>query len=231
MLLTRLFTVFKIIVFSLLLAIEFLVAFVAFYLTASLVLMSISVGNESLKSEVTIYMKSDGIHTDFVLPVKNELKNWDRTFHFDNAKNVDSTFKYISIGWGDQGFFLNTPQWSDLTFSTAFNACFYLGKSAIHTNYLKELDFHFKYVEFKISKREYKILCRYIENSLKVSKNNSPICIKGRGYWDSDAFYESNGSYGLFNTCNSWINTGLNTAGLKACLWSPLNSGIFHKYR
>lgn len=231
MLLSRFFTVFKIIVFSLLVGIEFLAAFVAFYLTVSLVFMSISVGNDSIKKEVTIYMKSDGIHTDYVLPVKNELKNWDKTFHFDNAKNADSTFNYISIGWGDQGFFLNTPQWSDLTFSTAFNACFYLGKSAIHTNYIKELDFHFKYVEFKISKGEYKILCRYIEKSLKVSKNNSPICIKGRGYWDSDAFYESNGSYGLFNTCNSWINTGLKTAGLKACLWSPLNSGIFHKYQ
>ena len=231
MLLIRFFAVFKIIVFSILIGIEFLVAFVIFYLTVSLVFMSISVGNDSVKKEVTIYMKSDGIHTDFVLPVKNELKNWDKTFHFDNAKNVDSTFKYISIGWGDQGFFLNTPQWSDLTFSTAFNACFYLGKSAIHTNYLKELDFHYKHVEFKISKREYKILCRYIENSLKVSKNKCPICIKGRGYWDSDAFYESNGSYGLFNTCNSWINTGLKTAGLKACLWSPLNSGIFHKYQ
>ena len=28
-----------------------------------------------------------------------------------------------------------------------------------------------------------------------------------------------------------WINSGLKTAGLKACLWSPLNSGIFHKYQ
>ena len=122
MLLIRFFAVFKIIFFSLLIGIEFLVAFVVFYLTVSLVFMSISVGNDSVKKEVTIYMKSDGIHTDFVLPVENELKNWDKTFHFDNAKNVDSTFKYISIGWGDQGFFLNTPQWSDLTFSTAFNA-------------------------------------------------------------------------------------------------------------
>ncbi len=231
MMLTRSFKFFKLIVYSFLKVVEFLLAFIAFYLTVSLVFMSISVGKESRKKEITVYMKSDGIHTDFVLPVKNELKNWENTFHFENAKNVDSTSKYISIGWGDQGFFLNTPQWSDLTFSTAFNACFYLGKSAIHTNYLKELDFHYKHVAFKISKKEYKLLCRYIEKSLKVSNNKIPVCIKGRGYWDSDAFYESNGSYGLFNTCNSWINSGLKTAGLKACLWSPLNSGIFHKYQ
>lgn len=214
-----------------LIGIEFLVSFIAFYLTVSLVFMSLAVGEESKNKEITVYMKSDGIHTDFVLPVKNELKNWENTFHFENAKNVDSTSKFISIGWGDQGFFLNTPQWADLTFSTAFNACFYLGKSAIHTNYLKELDFHYKHVKFQISKKEYHLLCNYIEKSLKYSKNKYPICIKGRGYWETDAFYESNGSYGLFNTCNSWINSGLKTAGLKACLWSPLNSGIFHKYQ
>ena len=230
MLFIKTIKIFNFIIFRIFIGIEFIIAFISFYLTISLVFMSISVGEQSVKKEVTIYMKSDGIHTDFVLPVKNEAKDWSKTFYFEHIKNTDSTFKFISIGWGDQGFFLNTPQWSDLTFSTAFNACFYLGKSAIHINYLKELDFHYKHVQLKISRKEYKLLCQYIENSLKFTKRHKAICIQGRGYWGTDAFYESNGSYGLFNTCNSWINLGLKTVGLKACLWSPLNSGVFHKY-
>ncbi|MFM7854609.1 MAG: DUF2459 domain-containing protein [Flammeovirgaceae bacterium] len=49
-------------------------------------------------------------------------------------------------------------------------------------------------------------------------------------YWDNDSFYEAKGTYNLFFTCNTWVNEGLKKAGLKACLWTPFDSGLLRKY-
>ncbi len=212
-------------------SVEFLFAFVTCYLTIALLFMSISVGGILEKKGITIFMKSDGIHTDFVFPVQSNSIDWRKLISPENTKGKDSTLKYIAIGWGDQGFFLNTPVWADLKASTAFNACFYLGKSAIHANYLNELDCKFEHVQFVVSETQYKKLYTYVNQTLKRDKGNKIACIKNRGYWKTDSFYETNGSYGLFNTCNSWINGGLKAAKLPACLWSPFNSGIFNKYQ
>ena len=226
-----LFRILKLILKSGLIFFELFFAFIASYVLISLFFMSIKVGEVSNKKGIEIFMKSDGIHTDFVFPVYSKYTNWTKIVQLKNITSKDTLFQYVSIGWGDQGFFLNTPQWSDLKFSTAFNACFYLGKSAIHANYLRNKDFKYSYVKFSVSVQQYKTICNYVKQSLKKDRNGNFRCIKGRGYWDTDTFYEANGSYGLFNTCNSWVNLGLKKANLPACLWTPLNSGIFHKYR
>lgn len=211
--------------------IEFFIAFISTYLTIALWGMAIHIGTYiPTKNGVEIFMKSDGVHTDFVLPVKTSTKDWSKTFLRSYTKSNDSTKQHISIGWGDQGFFLNTPQWSDLTFETAFNAAFYRGKSAIHTNYILEKDILDNKKRLVISKRQYQLLCTYIEKSIVYNSNHSIAVIPNRGYWDNDCFYQSKGSYGLFSTCNSWINSGLLAANLQACLWTPFNSGIFANY-
>ncbi len=211
--------------------IEFFIAFISTYLTIALWGMAIHIGTYiPAKNGVEIFMKSDGVHTDFVLPVKTTSKDWSKTFLRTYTKSNDSTKQHISIGWGDQGFFLNTPQWSDLTFETAFNAAFYRGKSAIHTNYILEKDILDNKKRLVISKRQYQLLCTYIEKSIVYNSNHSIAVIPNRGYWDNDCFYQSKGSYGLFSTCNSWINSGLLAANLQACLWTPFNSGIFANY-
>ena len=171
--------------------IEFFFGFIIGYLTIALLGMSISIGNYSSSKDVVIYMKSDGIHTDFVFPVKTNYIDWKTIFLIDNTRGKDSTKTHISIGWGDQGFFLNTPEWSDLKFSTAFDAAFYRGKSAIHTNYINVNDFQSDFRELKISKLHYRKLIKHVLNSLKQNNSKKYLCIKDRGYWETDSFYEA----------------------------------------
>ena len=171
---------------------------------------------ENQSKDVTIYIKTNGVHTDIIVPVKNEIKNWSSQIIFKNTKSKDTTAKYLAFGWGDKGFYLDTPEWSDLKASTAFNAAFALGNSAIHTTFYKSIKENKDCVKIIISKENYQELVAYMEDSFLFDTNQNPIFIPAATYGKNDSFYEAKGKYNLFHTCNSWANNALKSANQKA---------------
>jgi len=82
-----------------------------------------------------------------------------------------------------------------------------------------------------ISKKQYSQLIQYVQNTLIFDKDGNTINIKtNANYGKNDAFYEAHGHYNLINTCNNWANSGLKSCGQKACLWTPMDKGIFNLY-
>ncbi len=210
-----------------------IVGFVIIYLLSAFILSKITVNSEDSDTEkdVTIYIKTNGVHTDIVVPVTNEFKDWSEKICYSHIKSQDSTLHYIGFGWGDKGFYLNTPEWSDLKFSTAFNAAFYLGTSAMHATFYKQIKENESCIRINISKTEYKKLTTYIENSFQYDGHGNPILINATTYGKNDSFYEANRKYHLFYTCNTWANNALKAAGQKAALWTPSDRGIFYHYQ
>lgn len=202
------------------------------YIAIALFGLSVPIGGNYIPKQkgIKMYLRTDGIHTDFIVPVRSEMKDWTKTILWKDLRGTDTSYNYIAFGWGDQGFFLNTPEWSDLKFSTAFDALFYRGKSAVHAVYQPEPEEGLTCERLFISETQYQKLINYIENSFQKDSLGMPVCIKDRGYWDYDAFYQAKGKYSLFSTCNSWINTGLKESELPACLWTPFAFGILSKY-
>ena len=210
--------------------------FVCIYLIVAFFVSKIPVNSDVnlTKSDrkVKIYLLSNGVHTDIVLPVNNSIVRWDTIFPIKNTRGKYTDAKYIAIGWGDKGFYLNTPTWGDLTFSTAFKAVSGLSSTALHTTYYKEVTLGENCVSLKVSKKDYCLLKRYILHSLKYNKRSKPIFIKTNAvYGDRDAFYDAVGSYHLFSTCNTWTNNALKFSNQKASLWTPFQSGIFEHYK
>jgi len=78
-----------------------------------------------------IYVVSNGVHTDIILPLESINTQIIQNLH------LHPNTKYVAFGWGDKGFYLNTPTWGDLTFSTAVNALFLKSQSAIHVPNIK----------------------------------------------------------------------------------------------
>lgn len=181
--------------------------------------------------EITIYIKTNGVHTDIVLPIKTEIKDWSEKIKFSQIKSQDATMQFIGFGWGDKGFYLNTPDWSDLKFSTAFVAAFGIGSSAMHATFYKQINENKSCVKIKISKEEYRKLIVYIEDNFKLDFNGNPIWIDATTYGVNDSFYEAKGAYTLFYTCNTWANNGLKAINQKAALWTATDRGIFQHYR
>jgi hypothetical protein len=50
--------------------------------------------------------------------------DWGKELPFDNTISKRYDFSYVSFGWGDKGFYLDTPSWAELQPSTAFVAAF-----------------------------------------------------------------------------------------------------------
>jgi len=212
---------------------EVFILLIVLYLTTAYVLSNIQINSDNTSyqnSSIDIYLISNGVHTDIALPISNELKDWNNFINPNCTKNTCEDVNYLSFGWGDKGFYLETPNWSDLTFKTAFCALFNLSTSAMHVNYYKQLNESKNCVKLSIRKEEYIKLINYIEQSFKLN-SSKPILIDNAHYSSHDAFFEANSTYNLFKTCNTWVNKGLKTANLKACLWTPFESPILNLYR
>jgi len=214
----------------------YIVLFLGIYVLAGLLIPFIPVNkNKDYQSpnDLTIYIMSNGVHTDIVVPVKTEWMDWTRYISYADTDLKDSSYAYVGIGWGDKGFYLQTPTWADLKFSTAFKAMTGLSSSAIHATFYKNIVPDSSTAAINISKEDYRDLTQFITQSFDLNDKGGSIHIPSvnDGYGDMDAFYEAKGSYNLFYTCNTWSNNALKAAHQKAALWTLLDKGIFRHYR
>jgi uncharacterized protein (TIGR02117 family) len=202
------------------------------YLFSAYCLSRITIDKEAnTKEEVTIYILTNGVHTDLVVPVTNEIYDWSQKVKFENTRAKNKAYKYLAMGWGDKGFYLETPEWKDLKASVAFKAAFALSTTAIHATYYETMKVGDDCREIQISKEQYRRLVNYITQSFQKDKDGYfKHIVTNAVYGMNDAFYEANGSYSMLHTCNSWANNGLKASGQKCCLWTAFDTGIFEKY-
>lgn len=206
--------------------------FLVTYLLAVVTLPLISVNSSPTnKKEIDIYILTNGMHTDIVCPISTPGFNWTTLVPFSDTKSQQTDYKYIGLGWGDKGFYLDTPEWKDLKLSTAFKAAFWLGDSAIHATYYKTMTEGDDCKKISISLEEYEKLIKYVQQSFKLKNNQPELIVTDAVYGPNDAFYEAKRTYSLFYTCNTWTNNALKTMNQKAALWTATQQGIFHQYK
>ena len=220
---------FRFLIFSLVI----FISCILIYLACAFIFSRITIeGHKEKKAIHTVFLMKSGIHMDFLLPICNELKDWQEEFPISNTRSKDSTYKKIAIGWGSKDFYMNTPTWDDLTLKIFLISNFGLGSSAIHVKYYTDtLPKDSKILSLKLSDNQYKKLVKYIENSLKRSATTKSSFILPKNpkvLSKNDAYYDAKQNYSLLFTCNSWINNGLKESGQKACLWTPNSQGIFY---
>lgn len=207
-------------------------AFIFVYIIAYWIFSRIPVNpkESGAPKEYTVYITLKGVHSDFIFPIRNDLKDWGKYLNLTSEFAQDSTRTFLAMGWGEKNFFMKTKEWSDLTVGTALKTTFGLGNGAMHlvqrTEPTKSEEGIF---ELKLSKKEYLDLCRFVEISF-LKKNNQLSRIKEHPYSKYDFFYDSGVWYSLTYTCNSWTNTGLKAGNQKACLWTPFTDGLLILY-
>lgn len=221
-------TAFRIVLKSVLAIIAFLLVYAVVIFFTSII--SVNNTNEKKEAIISIYILSNGVHTDIVVPLKNEIKDWSNEISYLDTKAKDSTKNLLAFGWGDKGFYLDTPTWADLKFSTAAKAVTGVSTSAMHVTFYGNIKENESCKKILISESQYKKMIQYIENSFQLDSSNKIQRIGTHSYGKNDIFYEAKGSYNLFYTCNTWANETLKAANQKAALWTVLDKGIFYHY-
>lgn len=214
--------------------IGFIIGVVFLYIILGLLIPYIPVKAKKTDEPKTIelYILTNGVHTDLVVPVKTKYVDWSEKLPFENTKGKQTDLNYISFGWGDKGFYLDTPTWAQLKPSTAFKAAFWLGESAMHCTYYKKMQLGDDCKKMMITKQQYQNLIKFIDDRFDKDASGKYILIKTDAvYGNNDAFYDAKGSYNFTYTCNTWANNGLKAAGQKAALWTPTDFGIFQHYK
>ncbi len=173
---------------------------------------------------ITIYVETNGVHSGIVVPAAAAGIDLSLTFRPTDLPNPANAGNWFAIGWGDRDFYLNTPRWEDLNVGTAVTALAGSGRSLIHVDHLDQPYPGADQRAVRITTAQYRSLIAGIASTLKRGPDGHPVALAG--YNDLDVFYEANGRYSAFYTCNSWVAGQLAQAGIKAPIWTPFSGGV-----
>lgn len=204
------------------------------FLLAAFLLSSIPVNSgyaQAPRNSIEIFVTSNGVHTDIVVPVATPYIDWRSKLPLNHFERVDSSYKYIAFGWGDRRFYMETPEWTDLTPEVALAAALWPTRTAMHVEYIRsKLTPTDRQQPVLITPEQYQRLITYIDHSF-IQQNDQYMHIEGSGYTGQDTFYEAHGKFYILKNCNNWVNQGLKRMGVQAAFWAPIPYAIMRHLR
>lgn len=192
------------------------------YLLLAVGLGAVPAGSSKTGSDVKIFVRSNGVHTDLALP----YGDWRKWFPSDHFPQSTEGAEFVALGWGDRGVYLNVPNWSDLTPGLFLSAAIGTGETAVHVSLTGALQEAPDCRPLELSRAQYDRLCSTLRGAFDLDSKGLPRPISGAHYHDWDAFYEGKGTYTLFNNCNVWTGSALKSADAPTGLWTPLAQSV-----
>jgi uncharacterized protein (TIGR02117 family) len=177
------------------------------------------------EDRVRIFIRSSDIHTDFVMPISLEGTDvdWGGLFSSRHFHAPLNGAKYVAVGWGSRGFYVETKTWADLKIGTLLMALFTPSESVLHVEYLWDLIPGPGMDEVLITREQYQELTAFVQSTIgETDETGAAVLATEVSYNDYDRFYLARGRYHMFNTCNQWTGRGLHRAGVPTGLWTPL---------
>lgn len=172
---------------------------------------------------VRIFIRSSDIHTDFVMPISSAGVDWSETFPGRHFPSPPTGAKYVSVGWGSRGFYVETKTWADLKIGTLLTALFTPSESVLHVEYLWDFVPGPNLEEVLLTRAQYRELVAFVQSTIgETDDSGAAVLATDVSYNDYDRFYLSRGRYHIFNTCNQWTGRGLSRAGVPTGIWTPL---------
>ncbi len=204
-----------------------LIAFVLFYAGFVVVgLIPINNDFQPAKDGVTIFVSSNPVHADVILPITTDVINWRTEFPTSCFQGDTSGATHVAIGWGDRGFFLKTPTWADLKLSTATNALLWPSDTCLHVTMKSNVQTKADVKSVSLTPKQYGQLVEFVRSSFAL-KDGAIRQIPSAAYNQNDAFFEAVGNYHCCNTCNSWVGNALDSANVRVGLTTPLPKTVF----
>ena len=199
------------------------------YLLAALLLGAIpaNVAWQEPGQGVTIFVRTNGVHTWIVVPKVNAVMDWRPYAPGEHLRDPRwGAADHLAFGYGNREFYLNTPTWADLSPRTAALALFGTGPSLLHVEHDHRPGEDEWTRAMTITPGQYRRLADYIRRRFQLDSTGRTMPLLGRGYNEWDMFYEANGGYSFLFTCNEWTGRALRYAGIRTGAWTPFSQSI-----
>jgi uncharacterized protein (TIGR02117 family) len=181
------------------------------------------------KFEICVH--NTGIHTNIIVPVENQVFNW-RDYLALEKIGIDSNeaYQYLSFGWGDRDFMIQTPRLKDMQFSPTFNALFLPTPSVVYIQGYPSFPNYLNLECVRVNKNNYLNLMKFIQAAFQVDAVGKQIRI-ANGHSVNAGFYKANGNYSILRNCNTWTAEGLRSADINTPVWDGLSTAIMWHLR
>ena len=141
-----------------------------------------------------------------------------------------SGVEHLEIGWGDARFYQAAEPSAGLALRAALwptaSVMHIVGFSGDPANYFPASEV----VDICVSRSEYRRMLDFIRESFKYRPDGDVIPL-GPGLYGTSRFYEAQGSFHLFNTCNTWAARALAATGRPVSTRVITAGGLFSQLR
>lgn len=173
----------------------------------------------------TVFVLSNGFHSDIALPVKAGQPSAGLPVASGDLPGGLQDTRYLIIGWGSQTAYTSLLALSDLTAAIAFKALLF-DQSVMHVlPYSGELRGKGVY-RLQLDDAQYGRLVGFIAQTFKTGDDGSAELIPGISQGFGDVFYRARPRFSLFYGCNAWTGEALRNAGVPVGQWTPFAQSI-----
>ncbi len=173
-----------------------------------------------------VWLCSNGIHTDLVLPAGAGPIDWSAVLPPGLFRGMPLPRSAFSFGWGDRDFYRSTPTWRDLRLATALKAIGGGDATAVHVELRPDGGHDPACRELRLAATTLARVDGEILAAMARDPAGRPMLIPGAGFGPADGFVAGTGHYSIFLTCNDWLRRTLARAGIRTALWSPFPFGL-----
>jgi uncharacterized protein (TIGR02117 family) len=208
------------------------VAFIFLIMTGSLV--PVNRDFRQTPDGIPIFVVSNGLHTDVVLPLREPSTglDWLQELHQPALTAQFTQYQYVAFGWGNEGFYLGSMG-GKFPGPKAVLGALFPSRTLMHVDFYRGTPkAGERVVPLRISPEQYRRLTSYVRSSFAApdSLGQYPLRLP-RGYSSEDFFFRGRGRYHALRTCNDWTNQGLKQAGIRAALKAPLAASVLFQAR
>ena len=162
-----------------LVAIPFLYFLAAFILA----LVPANAGWREPKQGVTVFVRTNGVHTWIMVPKVTPDMDWRPLLPGEHLK--DSRWgraSHVALGYGNRTFYLETPTWGDLTMKNAFLAAFGRGRSLMHADHAHAPVEDETQRAIVLSREQFARLTAFLRAGFQLDSAGRTMPVIGRGY-------------------------------------------------
>ncbi len=176
-------------------------------------------------TEHTVFVLSNGYHTDIALPVVGGTPPDGFPIGADDLPRGLANVQFVAVGWGSKAAYTSLVAITDLSVATAVRALAF-DRSVIHVLPLHGAPYGAGVFPVRLDEDQYSRLVAFMAATLETGRSGKAVLIPGVTQGYGDVFYHARPRFSAFYGCNAWTGEALRTAGISVRIWTPFSQSL-----